>query len=67
MNGNKIIFSFFEVWGYYSNNIVLSMVLFLAFPIYVLIIDAKNIFKNKELFFSSIMILVGIAEFCLLS
>lgn len=64
---NKVEFSFFEIWKHYSSNIPLSIILFFAFPIYVLIIFRKKIFEDKEILIAIIMVLVGTIQFSLLA
>lgn len=44
--GSFVITTPFEAWRYYSDNIVLSIVLGMAFPLYVILTDAGFFFKN---------------------
>lgn len=48
-SSNKVAISYLEVWSYYSNNIFLSILLLILFPIYVLIISIKKDFNNQDL------------------
>ena len=53
----------FDVWRYYSPNVLISIILAIAFPIFVLLICYKGFFKNKYLTTAFIFYGVSAIEF----
>ena len=60
--GSGIGFGFADVWSLYSDNILLSIILCFAFPIFIYLSNLRNLIKNNPLFISLILTLVTLAE-----
>ena len=56
----------FTAWRLFSGNILLSVIVAVAFPLWMVITDPKYFFQSLEGKFSVISFLVGFAEFALL-
>ena len=61
-NGSMIITKFLEVWKMYSENVVLSIALSLAFPLFMLLIDPAHFFKTDMGRLSLVCLVVGFIE-----
>lgn len=62
---NSIILHPFDVWKYYSTNILISLLSGLAFPLFVLISGFKKIIKDSILSFAWIQLILAITIFAL--
>ena len=60
--GSLIITKFLEVWNMFSENVVLSIVLSLAFPLFMLLIDPAHFFKTDMGILSLVCLVVGFFE-----
>ena len=60
--GSLIITRFLEVWKMYSENVVLSIVFSLAFPLFMLLIDPSHFFKTDMGRLSLVCLVVGFFE-----
>ena len=61
-NGPMIITKFLEVWKMYSENVVLSIVFSLAFPLFMLLIDPAHFFKTDMGRLSLVCLVAGFVE-----
>lgn len=57
-----VITPFLQVWSGYSENIPLSMLFMMSFPIYILIIDSKNYLRSGIGKLGSVSFVVGFLE-----
>lgn len=65
--GEGISLCFFDVYRFSSKSLIISILLFLAFPIYVTAVLKKDIFrKGSPYLFLFIMVLIGFCEFSFL-
>ncbi len=58
---DEIIFTFFGVMKYYTPNVVISLILAIAFPFFLFIIDLKNCIKNQYLMISWFNVIISFA------
>lgn len=61
-NSSIIFTKAFEVWHLYSDNIILSIVLSMAFPLYMLMIDTRFFFKDRMGLLAIIGYAIGLLE-----
>lgn len=61
-SGSLIVTKFLEVWKLYSDNVALSVVLSLAFPMFMLLIDTAHFFKTDMGRLSLVCIAAGFME-----
>lgn len=61
--GRGISFTFFDVWKEYSPNILVSIVLAIAFPLTVLLARFNRLLNNEYLILSWIFLFFGIIQF----
>ena len=61
-NGSMIITKFLEVWKLFSENVVLSIVLSLAFPLFMILIDTAHFFRTDMGRLSLVCLAVGFLE-----
>ena len=57
-----VITPFLQVWSIYSENIPLSMLFMMSFPIYILIIDSKNFLRSGIGKFGTVSFIIGFLE-----
>jgi|GEM_PF-816836 len=58
-----VAFDFLHVWQHYSDNILLSLFLSVAFPIAVMIFYSKEVFKEKYFIFALSLSIMGVLIF----
>lgn len=64
--GGMIITKWMEVWKMFSQNVTLSILLGMAFPIYMLLIDGRYFLKSREGQIAWLSYIVGMLEAALL-
>ena len=57
-----VITSFLQVWAHYTENVPLSILFMMSFPIYILVIDSKNFLGSYVGKLGSISFIVGFLE-----
>ena len=57
-----VITSFLQVWSYFSENIPLSILFMMSFPIYILVIDCKNFLATSIGKLGTISFIIGFLE-----
>ncbi|UZR92307.1 hypothetical protein [Chondrinema litorale] len=65
-NGGVAI-NFLHVWSHYSNHVIWSTLLSLAFPIVFILFNAKKAFTNKHFLFSASLLVFGLLMFAFLT
>ncbi len=61
-DGSFIITRFLEVWEIYSDNVILSMILSLAFPMLMLLMDTRFFIKNSDRLLIIICLVISFFE-----
>ncbi|MDD5306463.1 MAG: hypothetical protein PHU25_04000 [Deltaproteobacteria bacterium] len=61
-----ISISFLKIWQRYTPNVAISVLIAVAFPLYIVLLNMKNIFENKLMLFSVVLYIVCFFEFALL-
>lgn len=62
-DNDSIAIGILTVWGAFTPNVLVSIFLSLAFPIYIYILYRKYILENKYLMFSAIFLFISMLEF----
>ena len=62
-----LVVSFFDVWSYYSPNVLVSVLITITFPIFVIILYRKSIMKDFKFMIAIIFYIVSALEGALLA
>lgn len=62
-----IVLSFFDSWRCYTNNVLLSILAIITYPIYICLFCEKKLLKNKQLLYAIIFYFISLAEYGLLA
>jgi hypothetical protein len=61
-DGSFIITEFLEVWKIYSDNVILSVILSLAFPIMIVVMDARSFIKQSDKLLIIVCLIISFFE-----
>lgn len=62
IRGGSLVIDFLEVWGHYSPNVLISILITITFPIFVIFLFRKNILKDFKFIIAIIFYIVSVIE-----